>query len=397
MGSPEKEVARGDARAALLRLRLALALFGAGALVGGPWDMLWHMEHAFESFFSPPHLFIYGLSAASMAIVASVLMDTRLRTAFGGAETDAKGPLSLPPALLFLAGGLLVVLTSGVLDELWHGAFGLDETRLSAPHAMFGWGLLVALLGFGSARLALAPRAPVGPAEALMFAVLALSFSLYAFLLPFLVYSTDTTLGAIAGLPVIQAQPGAAHTFRIYEAWHIERANAVFAPLAALWGGAAFVLSGLFDGRKSTVVASAAFATAAYAALWYGFALRLGLSADLRTWIPPPALPAFLVLALGARLEWPGPRSQWLGSALFAGLTVLAWPPAVGAGGAGALAVVFGLSACAFKGGIILMGAVGNAVANPNGPRVRFVVVALGFAVPLALGLVDLRMRASVA
>ncbi len=397
MESPDEKAAQGDARAALRRLRLALALFGAGALVGGPWDMLWHLEHAFESFFSPPHVFIYGLSAASMALVATIIMDRRLRTAFGRAGSEPEVARALPPALLFLAGGLLVVLTSGLLDELWHGAFGVDETRLSAPHAMFGWGLFVAVLGFASARLALAARAPVGRAEGVLFAVMGLSFSLYAFLLPFLVYSTDTTLAAISGMPVIDSQPGAAHTFRIYEAWHVERANVVFVPLAAAWGGVATVLAGLFDGRKSTAVASVALATAVYVVLWYGFAVRLGLQGDPRTWLPLPALPALLVLVLGARREWPASRTAWLAGALFAGLTALAWPPSVGALSPLAAAAVFVAGVAAFKGAGWLAASLGGVVARPEGRAVQGVVVVLGFLVPLALGLLDLGMRAGTA
>ena len=382
---------------ALLRLRAALALFATGALVGGPWDMLWHLDHAFESFFSPPHLFIYGLAAASMALVASILFDGKLRATFSRGDAGAPSGRALPPALLFLAGGLLVVLTSGLLDELWHGAFGVDETRLSAPHAMFGWGLLVAVLGFGSARLALAARAPLGPLEAALLAVLALAFSLYAFLLPFLVYSTDTTLAAIAGLPVIQAQPGAAHTFRIYEAWHIERANLVFVPLAALWGGLAASLAGLFDGRKSTAVASVALATAVYALLWYGFALRLGLAGDLRTWLPLPLLPALLVLVAGARFEWPASRTEWMAGAAFAGITILAWPPSVGVGNPIVAAAAFAAGVLAFKGAGFFIGAVGGVVAEPEARRVEAIVVVLGFLVPFGLGLLDLFMRAGTA
>jgi len=49
---------QGDGSRALRRLRLALLLFGAAAFIGGPWDMLYRTTTAFDSFLSPPHLFI---------------------------------------------------------------------------------------------------------------------------------------------------------------------------------------------------------------------------------------------------------------------------------------------------------------------------------------------------
>lgn len=215
--------------------------------------------------------------------------------------------------------------------------------------------------------------------------------------MPFLVYSTDTTLKAIADLPVIQAQPGAAHTFRIYEAWHIERGNAVFAPLAAAWGGTAVLLAGLFDGRKSTAAAGVGLATAIYTLLWFGFSLRLGTAGDPRTWLPLPALPALLALALGAHLEWPAAKAEWLAGAAFAGLTVLVWPPSVGAGFWVGTALVLAVSVAAFKATLLLAAWVGTVVAKPVGRRVLAIVVILGFLVPLALGVVDFYLRANTA
>ncbi len=382
-----------DARAALQGIRAALAFFAAGALVGGPWDMLWHLQSPFESFFSAPHLFIYGMTAASIVLVLSIALKPQLRGAFGEGRRIPLLGQSVPGSLVLLGAGLLVLLLSGLLDELWHGAFGVDETRLSTPHAMFGWGLFVAMLGFASARLALAKEAPVGRGEAVLLAFLTLAFSLYAFLLPFLVYPTDATLRAIAGLPVIQAQSGAAHTFRIYEAWGVERSNPIFAVIAALWGGAALKVCGSFDERPNTSLSAVAIASALYSVLWFAFAARLGTQADPRSWLPLPALPAVLLLWLGRRKGWNPSTSQWLAAAAFAGLTVLVWPPGHSAANPVAQIAIFAASMVAFKAALLASGVAVLAVVEPNRRAAPGLPLVLGILIPIMLGLLDLSMR----
>jgi hypothetical protein len=192
-----------DPARALRRLYLAILLFGAAAFIGGPWDMLYHTTTAFDSFFSPPHLFIYGATAASIAVVVAIVASPPCRAAFGGMLRLPAVPVPLPAALVLLGAGLFVVVLSGVLDEFWHASFGVDETRWSAPHAMFGWGLFLSALGFVSARLALRDAKPVRDGEQFLLGILVAALSMYAFLLPFMVYPTRATLDAIASLPVL--------------------------------------------------------------------------------------------------------------------------------------------------------------------------------------------------
>ncbi len=355
--------------------------------------MLWHMSVPFESFFSPPHLFIYGMTGAAMMVVLSIALKPELRAAFGRSSKVPGLPVEVPPCLVILGGGLLVLLLSGVIDEMWHAAFGIDETRFSAPHAMFGWGLFVTALGFASARLALKEGAPIGAPEAALYGFLLLAFSLYAFLLPFLVYATEGTLQAISALPVIQAQPSAAHTFRIYEAWSVHRGSAAFAPLACLWGGVALGLVRAVDRRPRTALVTAAAANALYAALWYGFSARLGTQGDLRTWLPLPVFPALVALILAERASWEPLRAQALSGVVFASLSLLVWSQGfVESGG-----IVFGgaLAACVavFVLGARAGGSLTEGIRSPRASRAMLIVFALGMLVPLAFGALDLQLR----
>lgn len=371
-------------------LRIALAFFAGGALIGGPWDMLWHMSQPFESFYSPPHMFIYGMTAASVAVVAVLAAKPALRGAFGPTRKLWPTSAEMPASLVLLGAGLGVVLLSGVIDEFWHASFGVDETRFSTPHSMFGWGLLVATLGFASARLALKKRAPMGGAEAFGLSFLVISFSLYAFLLPFLVYPTAETVRAIAGLPALGGQPGAAHTFRIYEAWGIDRSNPMFLPLAAAWGGALTTMLAMIHRETRPALVAAAAATALYGVLWYSFALRLGTASDPRAWLPLPLLPALLV---GAVREWkslePG-RAEWVAAAVFCSLTVAVWPP--NGGGLWPLIAVIA-AVFVFKGALLASVLVGAAVVEPQRRWAPAMPLALGICIPVLWGLLDLRMR----
>jgi hypothetical protein len=382
-----------DTRRALLGLRTALAFFAGGALIGGPWDMLYHMQTPFESFFSPPHLFIYGMTAAAVVIVVAIALKPALRSAFGESKPIPLLPWSAPGGLVFLGAGLVVLLLSGALDELWHGAFGVDETRFSVPHAMFGWGLLVTTLGFTSARLALRDAAPLGNLEAHFFAFLILSFSAYAFLLPFLVYPTRSTVRAISALPVITSQPGAAHTFRMYESWEVYRAGVGFMPLGATWAGFAVrALSILKPGSRFALL-SAALSSALYGVLWFAFAARLGIQAEPGTWLPLPILAPAAVVALGKRFRRRDANTEWVAGASFGALTLAFWPPLGSSVLLFAVGFRFAVAMFAFRGGMGYGSVIARVVRRPEGRAPVAVVAVLGVAVPMLFGILDFAMR----
>jgi len=169
-----RDVGPGEAS---YRFWVSLILFFLAFGFGTTWDRAWHTNHPFEDFYSPPHLFIYTTFALSGLAFLSVLVSPRRREWFGP-EVRVPLPSSLarlgtrdlevPASLLLTLSGCATVAFGGMLDNLWHSTFGLDETAWSTPHAMLGWGILADLGrlslvedGAGPPHIDLAPlRAP---------------------------------------------------------------------------------------------------------------------------------------------------------------------------------------------------------------------------------------------
>lgn len=125
-------------------------------LLGGIWDVAWHIDQGRESFWSPPHLVLYsGIWLVLLVPALSLWQAWRLR----GSRTmpDAAATLRLPFGLrlnpgLFIAGlGAFMALTSAPIDELFHQLFGLDVSIWSPPHLQLIFGVSIATLGLMAA------------------------------------------------------------------------------------------------------------------------------------------------------------------------------------------------------------------------------------------------------
>src|SRR5437868_4170546 len=123
-------------RRAQIWLWLTFVFFLAGIGIGTGWDRRWHATHPFEDFFSPPHLFIYVNVILPSACVAYITFNRKLRTVFGTGEPLAPFPFKVPPSLMLLGAGFVVLGLGGLCDGIWHTLFGLDETNWSLPHSM---------------------------------------------------------------------------------------------------------------------------------------------------------------------------------------------------------------------------------------------------------------------
>ena len=122
----------------LLWLAVVLDLLAFG--IGFDWDRRWHATHAFEDFFSLPHLFIYSMHLCATITLAYIAFTPDLRRWFGPTFRLPIVPFPIPGAIGLAAAGFGVVALAGVFDAIWHTTFGLDETNWSFPHSMFGWG-----------------------------------------------------------------------------------------------------------------------------------------------------------------------------------------------------------------------------------------------------------------
>jgi hypothetical protein len=176
--------------------------------IGFEWDKRWHATHAFEDFFSPPHLFIYTMHLCATITLAYIAFTPGLRRWFG--ETFRLPLISFPiPGAVGLAGaGFGVVAFAGMFDAIWHLSFGLDETNWSFPHSMLGWGLFIAFLGITSCRVALWKWRPIGWPSAIVFGFLIAATS------------ADRFAGPLANklspeVPLRLAHPGAGRRARL--------------------------------------------------------------------------------------------------------------------------------------------------------------------------------------
>ena len=128
---PSERLGRpGDLGAAVATL-IGVALF----LVGGTWDISWHVVVGRESFWSPPHVVLYA------GIVVIFAAGTHgLATAWRRRVAPAAGAM-------IGATGAAVSLASAPLDDFWHRVYGLDVTVWSAPHLLLIGGVVLAAFG----------------------------------------------------------------------------------------------------------------------------------------------------------------------------------------------------------------------------------------------------------
>lgn len=118
------------------------------AMIGGHWDISWHMSIGRDTFWTPAHMAIYacgvlaGISCGYLILATTFGHDAGARQA-SVAMWGFRGPLG---AFIAAWGGVAMV-TSAPFDNWWHNAYGLDVKILSPPHALLISGVLAVQLG----------------------------------------------------------------------------------------------------------------------------------------------------------------------------------------------------------------------------------------------------------
>jgi hypothetical protein len=371
--------------------------------LGLAWDRSWHTRHQFETFYSPPHLFIYTTTIITILLVAAITFSEKLRPWFGTAYRLRPFSFPVPGALVITAGGLAMLgFADLALDDYWHTNFGLDETKWSTPHNMLAWSWFVTVLGFVSCRLALRPYRPLRGMTAILLGWLVLTFSYGPFLGPFANNLTPDRVRAqsvaLAALPALLNQPGIQHVQRIYLAANLTRTNPLFLLFGALWAGTALAILRRLDRRAWVLLVAVGVFSLLQLSRDRRTALRLdsflSLSHGPTNWLPPPILPAAVVLVLLARTRLPE-RWVWASAGIVFGLlTFLTWGtrPAVPL-----ILLCVPLAAPVMLVGAGLGGRIARVLENPTGQVVRLLVPLLGFTAPLILGCVDLYLRHAIA
>lgn len=366
-----------------------LAVFLLATIVGLGWDRRWHTTHAFETFYSPPHLFIYATSLLATGLVGLMVVVPNLRRWFGYSP------------LILLTGGFVMQGFAGlVFDNIWHSNFGLDETGWSFPHAMLAWTFFITLLGFVACRLALRTYRPMPWYTMLLLGYLVLGFSAAPFLGPLFGNHTPATVAVISRIPVLLNQAAAQHTYRIYLTWNLTRTNVFFLLLSSLWAGAALALVRALDKRAWFFLSIAllwwAVSTLADQSqvlgldrflLAQGHPLAVALVNNPANWLPPPIFPAALFFAIAAAIGLPDLLGWTLAGWFFGFITLIIWK-----------AQPFGFLVALLAGPLMALGALAGRRAyrfleKPGGAAVTAFLLIFGLGVPLLTGLVDLYLR----
>jgi hypothetical protein len=138
------------------------------SMIGGHWDIAWHMSIGRDTFWTPAHLLIQ-LNGVLVGIACGYMI---LATTFGNdamAQSTSvriwgfRGPLGA-----FIATwGCVAMLTSAPFDNWWHNAYGLDVKILSPPHVLLSLGSFAIKLGAIALMAGLMSRASEGVRQTL--------------------------------------------------------------------------------------------------------------------------------------------------------------------------------------------------------------------------------------
>lgn len=121
---------------------------GAIGMWGTLYDTAWHRTQARESFWSPPHLFMYGGGAVVWAAVTTgLVLASRGRLGDIGGPVARVGPLRFPFGFALATLGIVVVILAAPVDIWYHATFGKDVLIWSPPHMQAVVGGLVAAAG----------------------------------------------------------------------------------------------------------------------------------------------------------------------------------------------------------------------------------------------------------
>ena len=125
-------------------------LFAAvvSVVIGGYWDISWHMSIGRDSFWTPAHMAIQ-LCGVLAGFTCGYLI---LSCTFGRNPELASASVTVwkfrgPLGAFIAAWGGATMLTSAPFDNWWHNAYGLDVKIFSPPHVVLDGGVLAIQVG----------------------------------------------------------------------------------------------------------------------------------------------------------------------------------------------------------------------------------------------------------
>jgi hypothetical protein len=132
----DRSAARAEAgpwaQRVLLGVLLAASVIG---MIGGTWDAAWHVTLKRETFWTPPHLLLYGGTGLAFAASAAALLGT-LRFGWGMPGPTIRLRRALPLGFALVAFGAAIIIGAAPVDDFWHRTFGRDVDVWSFPHLL---------------------------------------------------------------------------------------------------------------------------------------------------------------------------------------------------------------------------------------------------------------------
>ena len=111
------------------------------SMIGGHWDIAWHMSIGRDTFWTPAHILIQ-LNGVLVGIACGYMI---LSTTFGGEAAAQSASVRIwgfrgPLGAFIATWGCIAMLTSAPFDNWWHNAYGLDVKIVSPPHTLLSLG-----------------------------------------------------------------------------------------------------------------------------------------------------------------------------------------------------------------------------------------------------------------
>ncbi|GER86018.1 hypothetical protein KDW_01800 [Dictyobacter vulcani] len=382
-------------------LWITFFIFFASTGAGKLWDRVWHATVRFDTFWSPPHFFVFVMTSLTAALVALIAFTPKLRTWYGPSVRVPFLPFEIAGSLVVLGGGLTALSITIMFDNFWHSTYGLDETQWSVPHCMLGWSWLTIILGFIAARLAFREYRPTNWITNLVMALLILEFLCPAVLGPFYLMYSPHLVDALKNIPIVRTEPSAQHMYRIYEQFGLTRqTHLLFIPIVTAFAGAAIVMLRRLDARKRVfLLAPLLWSLLLMGRDWYTlyFLHYAGarkivdiipiIPREPSLWMPIPLFVAAIVYSVLCHSSFKHNRILIISGLVFSICTFCIWHTS-------SWMILLAIPACA----TMLLGAwIGNYIYNiMEKPRLETLVsflLATCAQIPAVLGIVDLFMR----
>lgn len=117
-------------------------------MIGGVWDISWHMSIGRDTFWTPAHILIQ-LTGVFVGIACAYAI---LGTTFLGSATARDSSVQVlgfrgPVGAFIAAWGGVAMLASAPFDNWWHNAYGLDVKIISPPHVLLLLGSFAVKVG----------------------------------------------------------------------------------------------------------------------------------------------------------------------------------------------------------------------------------------------------------